>query len=68
MWVIATWIDWIPWPVWVAVAVLLSIALVVGLIYVYVWIGDVVIGGTLDEARDMRERLGERIARRRLRP
>jgi uncharacterized membrane protein YjdF len=65
---LASWFDWIPWQLGVAILVLMGIVLIAGMFSVWSWWYDVTIGGTMDDLRDMGQRFIEWRTRRRLRP
>ena len=53
-------------PIWLGIAalVVVGISLVIGVIYILFWEADVVVGASLEDARDMARERVERRARR----
>ena len=53
-------------PIWLGIAalVVVGISLVIGVIYILFWDADVVVSGSLEDARDMARERVDRRARR----
>jgi hypothetical protein len=58
--------DWFPLWLDIVIIAIAGIGLVVGLVYVLFWEADVIIGGSIDEARELGQRFIVRRTRRKL--